>query len=104
MFTFKFFICVCGSEHYISQLCDPDKLRKTMVAENPKVMFGSNKGSGKEMDESVEILVIICLVQRRGQKGMNFNCIYVRFKLKREGKYFKTKLPFYRYFNTIRVL
>jgi len=75
-------------------------------------MFGSNKGrgrnvngwEGKEMDESVEILVIICLVQRRGQKGMNFNCIYVRFKLNGQGRYFKTKLPFYFYFNTIRVL
>jgi len=63
-----------------------------------------NGGKGKEIDGSVEILIIICLVQRRGQNGMNFNCIYVRFKLKREGKYFKTKLPFYRYFNTIRVL
>ena len=36
-----------------------------------------NGGEGKEMDGSVEVLVIICLVQRRGQKGMHFNCIYM---------------------------
>jgi len=40
------------------------------------------------MDGSVEVLVIICLVQRRGQNGMHF----------------KTKLPIYPYYNTIRVL
>jgi hypothetical protein len=67
-------------------------MRKTMVVENPKVMFGSNKGrgrnfnggEGKKMDGSVEVLVIICLVQRSGQKGME--------------RYFKIKLPIYLYY------
>lgn len=63
-----------------------------------------NGGEGKKMDGSGEVLVIICLAQKRGKRGIHFNSTYVRFKLNGEGRYFKTKLTFYPYYNNIRVL
>jgi len=58
-----------------------------------------NEGEGRR-----KVLIFICLVQGRERKGRGRILIEYMFGTNREGRYFKTKLLCYLYYNIIRVL